>query len=178
MVGSVVGRAGGGAVRWFHTGAGLCQPASGKLHLGKGNVKSRLGERSDDNGNSNLRGVCGKFEAGALMADGTHERARTSGWRHPTLVPARSGCVEGSRSRFDLCTWLKIMLVDLLAANGVALIPAERRARRIGTGSIWPRLVIISAITAFLRKLPSLVSWLGQRPVCHKTGILQAAPDL
>ena len=46
--------------------------------------------------------------------------------------------------------WLKLSLVGLLAVNGVALLLAERQARRDGAAAIWTRLVVISAVSAFL----------------------------
>jgi hypothetical protein len=46
--------------------------------------------------------------------------------------------------------WVKMTLVALLIANGVAMLYAERRTRQIGIGAGWPRLVIVSTISAIL----------------------------
>lgn len=46
--------------------------------------------------------------------------------------------------------WTKMFFVALLLGNGVFVLLAERRARRRGAAGGWPRLVVVSAISAFL----------------------------
>jgi uncharacterized membrane-anchored protein len=49
--------------------------------------------------------------------------------------------------------WTKMSLVVLLAANGLLLLAAEKRAGRIGAEAAWPRLVLVSGM--------SIVLWLA-----------------
>lgn len=46
--------------------------------------------------------------------------------------------------------WIKMILVGLLIANGVALFFVEGRTRRLGAATEWPRLVVVSSISAVL----------------------------
>jgi uncharacterized membrane protein len=46
--------------------------------------------------------------------------------------------------------WIKMSLVGLLIANGVFLLAVERRTRRLGVAVGWPRLMIVSTISAIL----------------------------
>jgi hypothetical protein len=46
--------------------------------------------------------------------------------------------------------WIKMVTVGLLVANGFAMLMAERRARQIGVGEGWSRLVAVSTISAIL----------------------------
>ena len=46
--------------------------------------------------------------------------------------------------------WIKMALVGLLIANGIALFFVESRTRRLGAATEWPRLVLVSTISAVL----------------------------
>jgi hypothetical protein len=46
--------------------------------------------------------------------------------------------------------WIKMTLVVFLLANGLTMVLAERRARRVSLSAGWPRLVTISTISTIL----------------------------
>jgi hypothetical protein len=46
--------------------------------------------------------------------------------------------------------WIKMVMVGILIANGLAMLLAERRARQVGVSAGWPKLVAVSAISAIL----------------------------
>jgi len=46
--------------------------------------------------------------------------------------------------------WIKMAMVVFLLANGLTMLFAERRARRLGVSAGWPRLVTISTISVIL----------------------------
>ena len=46
--------------------------------------------------------------------------------------------------------WIKMAMVACLLANGLNMVMAERRARRVSLSAGWPRLVTISTISIIL----------------------------
>jgi hypothetical protein len=46
--------------------------------------------------------------------------------------------------------WIKMSVVGLLVLNGAGLLVVERRLQRVGLAFGWPRLVLVSAVSAAL----------------------------
>jgi uncharacterized membrane protein len=46
--------------------------------------------------------------------------------------------------------WIKMSLVGLLVANGAFLLAVEQRTRKLGVTEGWPRLMMVSTISAIL----------------------------
>jgi hypothetical protein len=90
-------------------------------------------------------------EREAVLAAVNREHAHVVSW---IIVIGTTGVLmtaaDTSTFMVSKLYWIKMAMVGLLIANGIALLLAEQRARKIGVDAGWPRLIAVSTISAIL----------------------------